>query len=76
MGNPAIDFLTIEWDAERLGDADLRILSTDGKLVYQRSLTKQDGDEFICDIRGFSKGVYSVVLLTDRSQLIHQLIIR
>lgn len=74
--NPAVDFLTIEWDAEQSGKADLRILSADGKLVYQRSLIKQDGNEFICDIRGFSKGVYSIVLLTDRGQLTQQLVIQ
>jgi hypothetical protein len=56
--NPVQDWLHVQLTGNT-GNADLRIYSTDGKLVFEKSITSADTEQLI-DVRKLSPGIYSL----------------
>ncbi|MEO8710945.1 MAG: T9SS type A sorting domain-containing protein [Parafilimonas sp.] len=64
--NPVKDWLHVQLSATT-GNADLRIFSTDGKLVFEKIIASANTEQLI-DVRNLSPGIYSVKISTGTSQ--------
>jgi hypothetical protein len=64
--NPVQDWLHVQLTGN-IGNADLRIYSTDGKLVFEKKITSA-GTEQVIDVRNLSPGIYSLKIITGTSK--------